>query len=816
MTDARKLMALAFSLSCTTSWTSAFAAPETALPPHRHTQPAAAPKAEAPVASSGAAALQSTAAETMIVTGTHSAHRRARESLSPIDILSAAALQRSGQPNVADALARIDPSITMNALGRDTEALTSQIRLRGLTPNQTLILVDGKRRHTTANVIAFPGPQQGSTPADLNMIPSSAIDHIEVLRDGAATQYGSDAIAGVVNVVLKKTAHGLHANAQTGAYPYLGNGWQAQLNADGGLRWGGNGYLHLSGQYYHTDHAIIPVRDIRNGLTNDPFLSSTEETRESLALEFGKPLTESIDFFGKITYAHRHAEAYELLRLPSVLPTIYPYGFVPIETIEENDYASTLGLKGALFRGISWSLTTTWGADHDNLGNKQTGNTNYFAMTGMTPTSFHVGTYGSAQWTNDLDFTKHLALGGPALDLAWGAEHRLEIFSLSAGSPLSYLYGGSQAQQGLTPQNAGSWSRDIWAGYVDVDTHVTKKLDIDFAGRFEHYTDFGNTENGKLSARYAFTPRFAIRGTISNGFRAPTLAEEHFSTLGLQPNGATALLPANSYAASLLGASALKPERSTNASAGFYLEPVKGLHVTTDVYQINIRDRIVAGGSYNGSAALTAVAAMGASLASGVDPRNVSANYFSNGASTRTQGLDISADYLVRLHRYGNVALNVGLDLNRTRLHHLADDLNGNPLLNAQGIGYLTTESPRSKLILNAYWTYGKFDVNLRQTRWGQTKSMMTYEDQAPAALQYSKTHFYQFVNTPAWLTDIELGYQATSAVHLALGANDIFNVRPRRMPLSTSYYGVWYFDKASAQIPMFGGYYYFRANISL
>ena len=201
--------------------------------------------------------------ESMIVTGTHASNKRARDSSSPVTVVSAATLRRSGQMNLADALTRTYASINVSAKGSDTAALTSSIRMRGLNPNQVLILIDGKRRHVTANIVQNAGPQFGSTPVDLNMIPANMIDHIEVLEDGAAAMYGSDAIAGVVNIITKKQNHGLNMSAQTGANAYNGDGWQYQLNADGGLKLGHDGYMHISGQVYHTDHFVAGANDHR-------------------------------------------------------------------------------------------------------------------------------------------------------------------------------------------------------------------------------------------------------------------------------------------------------------------------------------------------------------------------------------------------------------------------------------------------------------------------------------------------------------------------------------------------------------------------
>ena len=778
-------------------------------------------------------AVDSNSNEQMIVTGTHAFNRRARDSTSPISVLTAATLRRSGQMNLADAIVRTDPSITVNAMGSDAGALTSSIRMRGLNPNEVLVLVDGKRRHTTANIYADAGPQQGSTPVDLNMIPASAIDHIEILRDGAAAMYGSDAIAGVVNIILKKTPHGLNMTAQTGANAYNGDGWQYQLGADGGFGFLGDGYVHMSGQVYHTDHMVPNTTDVRTvpgnpeykGFTvphnSNKILSTPEETRENLSIEFGKTLTEGVKGYGLITYAHRHSEAYENYRMPSVAPTLYPYGFSPLETIEENDYAATLGLKGDNFLGFSWDLSSTYGADESDIGNKNTANPNLIKETGTSPTTVRAETYRLSQWTNNLDFRRQLKIANLVpVTVAFGGEHRLETYQIWPGEIASYTQGGTQGYAGLMPENSGKWSRDVWAAYLDGDFHPLKHWDLDFAGRFEHYTDVGNTENGKISTRYDITKRIAVRATISNGFRAPTLPEENFSALNVSPTGASGLLSTSGAAGRALGAQKLKPERSTSAEGGIILEPVDGWHISADVYQINIRDRISGAGSIYGNTAISAIAMTGATLPTDIMSSDVSANYFANVGSTRTQGLDIQSDYLLHMHRYGNLDLTMALNLNRTRVSHINTNSQGNSYLNEQSIAYLTSTSPRSKIILNAYWTIGQWDVNVRQTRYGETTSMLTYQDQTPASLtckgqslQYSNVCWGQFKNTPVWLTDLEVGYRLNHVWHFAVGANNIFNQRPRRVSKYNNYLGAMIYDTDSAGIGITGGYYYGRIN---
>ncbi len=777
---------------------------------------------------------QAATGETVIVTGTRNINRKARDSTSPIQVVSSAAIRRTGSPNLADALVHVNPSFDSRRMGEDTAALTASIRLRGLGPNETLVLLDGIRRHPTSNIVADAGPEQGSTPADLNMIAPASIDHIEVLQDGAAAQYGSDAIAGVINIITKKTDHGGSASVQTGANANNGDGWMYQLDADKGASFGKDGYIHIAGQIYHKDFYVQPAVDDRAAAQGFPsnsnkILGLPEETRELLNIDQGATIVPDLwgglQEFTQITYGHRHSEAYENFRSPSSsnnILAIYPGGFSPRETDEENDFAATLGLKADDVYGWHVNVSTTYGEDDTDVGNKDTLNPNLyngdftpgdpnFGSVGFSPTTVLAQTQQTSQWTNDINVVRPVTVAHMPLNIAFGAEHRLDMYQLGAGNPPSWEDGGTQGFAGLRPQNAGSWSRDVYGIYGELDIHPVPAWDIDFAGRFEHYTDFGNAEIGKISSRYDITRWVAVRGTISNGFEAPTLAEEHYSALNVSPTGASGDLAVDSQAARDIGAVPLKPERSTNVSGGIVLQPMRNVSVTADFYQINLRDRIVAAGGETGQPALNAIEATGASIPAGAQLDDISAYYFANGISTRTQGVDIQAAYLSNFDRWGTVDWTLGIDLNRTRLHHMGTDTFGNNFLTLEGVGWYTKEYPRSKIIGDALWRIGKWDVNVRETRWGSTVGDIEYQDLAPAAIQYNGNTPYQFENTPAWTTDLEIGYQLTEKLHAAVGGLNVFNLQPRRQPADASYLNVQYFDINSAGLPMGGGFYYGR-----
>nr|WP_298798664.1 TonB-dependent receptor [uncultured Acetobacter sp.] len=771
--------------------------------------------APAPVAAEGE--------ESVIVTGTREAGgRKARDSLSPIDVVSAKQLSQTGQPNLREALSQLLPSLTMPTGGFDSGALTDSISLRGLNPNETLVLVDGKRRHTTANIYADPGPQQGSTAVDIDMIPMAAIDHVEVLRDGASAQYGSDAVAGVVNIILKKQDHGFHAESISGITASK-DGFQQGVYLDGGAKLGNRGFVHVSGDFYHTDHTFRSAPDARTGQKNNNVLGQPEQTRESVSIKAGYDLTDSIQLYGTGTYAHRHAESYQNYRQASSLnnypgyAAIYPWGYSPLETLDENDYELTAGIKGKL-AGWNWDLSSVYGRDYDNIGVANSANLTLEKDTGRTPTHFDVQGFNNSQWSNNFDLSRKFRFSGWPHDInvAGGASYRYESYSIGTGSYDSTYGSGSDAMAGTNAGNAGNFNRDVVAGYVDVSTHLTRHWQLDLAGRYEHYTDVGDTETGKVSSRYEVSPRLAFRATISNGFHAPTLAQEHYSALAISPTAARGLIAVNSPGALANGASPLKPERSTNVSGGIVMEPFRKLHVTVDVYQINLRDQIMPGGQVYGEQAAQALQMNGFKIPDTVNLNSsLSTHWFANVASTRTQGLDLTATYPTQLGTIGRIDWDVAINLNRTRLSHQGTDAQGNPLMNAQSIAYLTTAYPRSKMIFGGRFTSGKWTVGVHEIRYGQTTSQLSYYGGAGNTSSLSSTVFREFHNTPKFITNLEVTYRVHPRLALTLGGNNMFDARPSRVPDNNRYLGAPQYYMSTSQLGMNGGFYYLRGDIN-
>jgi iron complex outermembrane receptor protein len=768
----------------------------------------------------------------VVVTGTRRTGVEALDSPAPIEVLDSTVLERLGQPDLIQAIAQHVPSFTAQAFSADTGNLTPSGKLRGLSPNHTLVLVDGKRRHTTGNLGVLGGPYQGGASADLNFIPVSAIERVEVLHDGAAAQYGTDAIAGVINVILRRSPSG--GAVALGGGGYLdGGGDTGTAVANAGFDMGGRGsYLNVAVElrtHDHSDRSGIDPRVVNPAnLATMPMLLQVPgyphvnhiegDPKSSLtiaAYNGGLNLSDSVQLYSFGTYGVRHAQAYANYRMPNRLPTIYPLGFNPKVESHEHDFGTTLGLKGRLRGNWDWDLSSTYGRDDIAVDTIDSGNIALFADTGSTPTDFHSGDFIASQWTQNLDLRGDFELGlASPLNVAFGAEQRHETYETRAGDPASRYKEGAQAYPGFALTDAGRHSRDNVATYVDLSLSPIDKLQVDLAGRYEHFSDFGDTTVGKLSARYEVTRTFALRSTFSTGFRAPTLAEEHYSATNVSPASAFVQLPPNSAAASLIGVDGLAPEKSRQFSAGLVLRPTERLSATLDAYDIKVDDRIVGsgsllgrGGAVNSQAVVDAIAANGNVL----DPTVtfVGINVFSNGLDTRTRGADLAMSYAmdVSLGRIDwSWRANV-TDTRVTRINPTPAPLAPQALFNRTAISNLETTPPKYRTTLGASWSHDRFSVNLRETIYGPASRL-----ESP-----NGAVFYEVSTGTLPVTDLELEYRA-AALTLSMGANNVFNRYPDAVNESLlAVYRAQGNPAAVSVYPWFsplsinGGYYYGR-----
>lgn len=803
--------------------------------------------------------------EEIIVTGLRERDITAADSAAPVQIVSASALARAGgNPQLIAALAQTVPAFTAQAFGNDMAGQTLQARLRGLSCNDVLVLVNGKRRHTTANIEVDSGPYQGCAGTDLNFIPLAAIERVEVLTQGAAAQYGSGAIAGVIDIILKDDASGGTLTGTYGGY-MDGGGETADVSVNAGFAPLAHSFLNVTVQYHHhgtSNRSAIDERVINPAnlatypdsnmpeVPGYPYLGGEEgDGRYTLKLiEFnaGLRLGGGLRLYAFGTYGLKRAASLQKYRLPSAVSytdpstglTTYPYpfGFVPQEASRERDDSVTGGLKGTSL-GWRWDVSTTYGRDRFNAYTLDSANAAVYAATGRpTPRDYYDGSLQTTQWTAGLTVDRgfDVGLAGP-LDVAYGARYRDDGYTIGAGIPLSYLDGGAQGYPGFTPTDAGTHHRHVSALYVDLAVRPVRALTLDAAGRYAHYSDFGAATIGKLTGRYALGRQFALRATVSSGFRAPTLAEEYYSSTNVTPTSAFVQLPPNSPGGARLGLGhGLRPEHSVQYSLGLLWQPSSRALGTLDVYRINITDRIVATGdlygTLNGVPQPAAAAINAAIRANGnqLDPTvladgSTGITLFANGIDTSTQGAELTFEFPAR-YAFGSVNWRVGANFNQTRITRVPTSpaaLGALTLYDATALSDLSTASPKYRVDLGAHWRLRRVSVELTEQIYGPSSEWESDDGDNPANVP----RYFKSTIGVAALTNVDLAYRLTRRLTLALGAINLFDRYPDKYnrTLLAHYDTFAYGDTLGVfQYPMFspfginGGYYYVRATVRL
>ncbi|NYZ62364.1 TonB-dependent receptor plug domain-containing protein [Luteimonas deserti] len=737
----------------------------------------------------GDAQARTSTLDTLIVTGTRVADRTVAESQSPIDIITSEALTATGTTELATALARALPSLNFPrpALTDGTSAIRPA-QLRGLAPDQVLVLVNGKRRHTSSLLNLNGTIGRGSAPVDLNTIPVSAIERVEVLRDGASAQYGSDAIAGVVNVVLKGASQGGSLSLSAGQYS-AGDGKQAQIAGDTGLSLGDDrGFLHLSaqlGQQAETNRAR-------------PFAGTPGPTQPALgqkAFVIGEPevdfgavgfntdfaLTERLRVYGFGTASNRDITSFAFFRAPNNatqnIRSLYPDGFLPEINNISKDRSLVAGIKG--FAGDwNWDLSYNYGYNHLEFYTRNTLNA---SLGASSPTSFYDGALETTQNIVNLDISRPLELGlaYPAT-LSFGVEARNEKWNQSPGEFGSYANAGlgvpgaaagAQGFAGFAPGVAGAYDRDSHAVYASLEADLTETFSAGAAARYEDYDDFGSQVSGKLSARYAFNDAVALRGTVSSGFRAPSLAQQYFQTVsttflpGITAPFEIRTFPASSPVAQAFGAEALRPEESLSYSLGLVLQPADALYITVDAYQIDVDDRIALSSNLTGDAVRRLLESQGIFGITG-------GRYFTNAIDTRTRGIDVVGSYRWELAA-SSVDLTAGYNHTRTEITRIAPNpaaliQNGLNLerIDRVEVGRIEDGFPRNKLLLSGTWNVDDWAFALGTTRYG---SVRTTPNNAALDQEYGAK----------WLVDVSATFKPGDHWALTLGADNVLNEYP-------------------------------------
>lgn len=730
--------------------------------------------------------------DTLIVTGTRVSDRTVAESASPIDIITAESLSATGTTELATALSRALPSLNFPrpAVTDGTSAIRPA-QLRGLAPDQVLVLVNGKRRHTSSLLNVNGSMGRGSAPVDLNTIPIAAIARVEVLRDGASAQYGSDAIAGVINIVLKGTEEGGSLALKGGQYS-AGDGAQYQLAGDAGIRFGGErGFLHVAGQIDDQDRTnrAGPYAGSSPGGSN-PQLGQTafvygdpdvEAHTISLNSEFA--VTDRITAYAFAIAGNRDITSYAFFRAPGDsrnIPSIYPEGFVPEINNVSQDRSIVAGLRGDTAGGWKWDASYNYGYNHLEFFTRNTLNT---SLGATSPRSFYDGALETTQNLFNLDLSRQFDWGlAYPVTLAFGGEYRDEKWNQSPGRPDSYfqsgtLPAGAQGFGGFSPANAGHYSRHSYAAYADLEADFTDRFSAGAAVRYEDYSDFGSETSGKLSARYAFSDAVALRATVASGFRAPSLPQQHYTAVTSSFNGTVFLesgtFPVDHPVAAALGAEALQPETSLSYSLGLVLTPIDRLYVTLDAYQIDVDDRIILSGNLSGTALVSLVTSLGY-------PNVTSVRYFTNAVDTRTRGVDLVASYALPLGD-GTLNLTGGFNYTDTEITRIAPnppELESNGL-NLQRVsrderGRIEEVNPKTKFNLGATWNLTDWDFTLAATRYGE----FTVRNATSAANDQDYS--------AKWVLDASASYR-TGGWTLTLGADNLLDEYPDRSIFATS-----------------------------
>ena len=754
---------------------------------------------------------------TVLVTGTRGTARTVLDSPVPVDVLTAADLKSAGASNgeLGQALQTLLPSFSFprqsNSGGADH---VRAAQLRGMSPDQVLVLVNGKRRHTSALVNDSSKIGRGTAPVDFNSIPISAIKRIEVLRDGAGAQYGSDAIAGVINIILDDAPQGGEVSTTYGAYhtrqdaidQTTTDGQNSLTTAKIGTRLGEDGGFVRGGTEYKdrnpTNRAgfdgFADTPGQRNYVMGDGVARDVNAWFNSeLPLAGGKAYS-----FG--TYNQRHTTGAQFYRYPSDQPQFYPNGYLPQSLGDNLDLSATAGFKGLIGEDWDFDSSLTHGRNRFESATRRTLNV---TLGADSPTRFDTGDYELRQTTGNLDFSRELRLGGRSFVLALGSEYRYEHYLTTAGDAASYTGSGADGANGLRPSEEADLDRNVFGTYAELSGDLTDRLFVDAATRWERYDDAGSKLTGKLSARYRLNEQWALRGALSNNFRAPSLAQTGFqhTTSNFGTGGTLTdvrVLSVNDPIARALGAEKLDPETSKNFSLGLTAQLSERFDASLDVFRIDVKDRITLSQRI-GSDALEQYINNNFGVAGVHD-----VNFFTNAADTRTDGAELVLNYHQPFFE-GQLGLTGAYTYNHTKV----TKTKGTPAqLSALGIGNdalvgveerntLTDAAPKDRFMVSANWASQHWGLLGRLTRQGETTRVFDFGDSQP-----EQTY------SAVWQLDAEVQYKFTSAFDIALGGNNLTDNYPDRSNSQINYGGNLPYDVLSP-IGTNGAYYYARAT---
>ncbi len=773
----------------------------------------------------------------VVVLGTRRPGRIRTETPVPVDVIQVGqALFPSAKPDITAMLNAATPSFNhTRQSGSDGADHVDLGTLRGLGPDQTLVLLNGKRRHQSAFVAVFGTRGRGNSGTDLNAIPVSSIDRIEVLRDGASAQYGSDAIAGVMNIITKTNTGKLSGNVSYGAnydnkfntrlsqdlgYNEYGNkldGTSLNVGANYGISIGNNGgFINLSGDYaklgktYRQDPTGTLPFNIYRRAHGDGSLNAYGGL---LNLDLPLSSTGKLSVYGFGSYNFRDADAYAFTRrfndnperfptdnagniilVPGIIKTDSDGSFYynPHIQTEIKDMSATVGLKGKLSENWDWDLSNSYGKNDFHFFGDQTFN----AGLGADKTNFDDGGFSFAQNTANFNIGREFGSVLNGLHLALGAEYRSENYKLYSGEEASYKNynpdkaSGSQGFPGYQPSDVVDASRNTFGFYADVEADLTKSLLLGAAYRFENYSDFGTTSNFKLAGRYKFDNITSLRASLSTGFRAPSLQQINFSSTFTTVQGGqiseVKIAPNSSPITKAAGIPELKQEESLNLSFGVSIKPANNLTLSVDAYHVKVDDRVVLSGQFSADDET-----LSENLRATLRDLHVSyAQFFANAVNTINNGVDVVLDYNQKFEN-SNLKYLFTANFQKMKIDQInvPSELNTSPsnkeyFFSAREQYFLLASAPKTKFGMGLEYSWSRFSLGSRLTQYGEIDILgygdfETLDPEVPSDTDPNIRYRDEYKYTRKWVQDVYASVRVLDGAHIYIGADNIWNVHP-------------------------------------
>jgi iron complex outermembrane receptor protein len=767
------------------------------------------------------------------VVGSRNKNRVANDTPVAIDFIDIQkASSKSSQVEINQFLQYVIPSFNASKQsGADGADHIDPATIRGLGPDQTLVLVNGKRRHQTSLINLYGTRGRGNSGTDLNAIPISAIKRIELLRDGASAQYGSDAIAGVLNIVLKDTDNELNVtstfgfnNSDTeGVFPKSVDGFTYKVGLNYGTKINEGGFINFSSEVLSTENTMRPGTNAREKYGQAAVKSA------SVFLNAEIPIHTSTKLYANGGFNFKNTAAFAFTRKPSSernVAAIYPNGFNPLITSNIIDNSLSIGILTYL-KGWSIDLNNVVGRNNFHYFIKNTLNA---TLQENSPTEFDAGGHQLIQNTTSIDFSKYFLAKTYGFNIALGSEYRLDKYQIFSGEEASYgaydvqgdlvdsetpisdytsfngqiVPGGSQGFPGYSPQNEVDRNRSNFSIYLDTELDFSKKFMVGVATRFEYYSDFGSTLNYKLASRYRLSKKLNVRSSFSTGFRAPSLVQSYYNLtftnfIGDVPSESL-LVANNSPIARRFGIEDLKEEKARNFSFGFAAKLSARFNATIDAYYVAVKDRIILSGNFDASG-----------LGVGVD--NV--QFFANGVDTKTTGVDLVLNWNKKMEN-GELTLNLSGNINYMSITAIKNkNLDKETFFGERDRQFLLASAPENKFNFGVHYQHKRLRTSLNFTRfsrvqlidWQITQELSNFNNSESERLD-AATDTYQ----PKLTTDLHFSYQLNTLINLQIGANNLFNTYPTKQDSYTDSGGLW----DATQMGTNGSFYYTKLNIKL